>query len=221
MSSSRAAAAQRRLSQAARSRENKLRNAISLYHLSPAFFPAGGAPSSSTSTAESSEASSADLDAHLDHTIRADIFGPGSRVEDPCTSDNLPNFSSGLSLVSKLNKHARAGPQDGSSAIAAIGAQPNLSALSVSSPLKARLEFSNRITSAERPNEPRPQFPGSNEPAQRSIQPGSSGAVRSLKLDERSARIRDAFFGTVEGGERPGLEVLLERRGRSRTGEDL
>ncbi|KAE8223314.1 hypothetical protein CF319_g3647 [Tilletia indica] len=40
---------------------------------------------------------------------------------------------------------------------------------------------------------------------------GTSGTARMDRLDERSARVRDALFGTV-AAELPGLEVLQERR---------
>lgn len=206
MAAARALALQRSATSAARNKDSLLRDAISLYHLSPSFYPIASSSRSSSDT---------DFGARLDHSIRADIFGGNTnRIEDPCRSELLPRFLGGIDLVRRLKMSARAGPQDGSFVVAATGVAPRLTALNRMTPTQTRLSFTKRSSSAQKPQEPRPKYPGDQGPAQRSIQPGSSGAVRTLRLDERSARIRDAFFGTVEGGERPGLEVIRERTGK-------
>lgn len=51
------------------------------------------------------------------------------------------------------------------------------------------------------------------------IQRGSTSLIRGSAMAQRTAKLRDALFGTVGGGEKPGLDVILERRRSSQEGE--
>lgn len=56
-----------------------------------------------------------------------------------------------------------------------------------------------------------PNLDGNKPPQQEHIQRGGNQLVREAGMDSRSARIRDALFGTVGAGEKPGLEVIRDR----------
>lgn len=235
---------------AARARDSLLRNAVTLYHFTPSFYPTPGASSSSNTSPSSRDdkaaidGDSARLDAEIDHAIRGDIFG--DVIEDPCKGYNLPNFQSAQIMMTQQRQAARAGPRDGARGINAVRSQFGpLSAVSKTPAMPSRQPSSSTSESSgftrqplmpaaegaapggrmkfvkdelsvshNVPREPRPALKP-DTPSQRTIQPGSSAVVRLFKLDERSAMVRDAFFGTVGGAEKPGLEVVRERRGKS------
>ncbi|PWN29518.1 hypothetical protein BDZ90DRAFT_258433 [Jaminaea rosea] len=93
----------------------------------------------------------------------------------------------------------------------------SIASSSSSSPpsISARLEFLSRTARSSLPPsvQPRDNVDG-NAPLRDNLQIGSSHVVSFLQLDERSSRIRDAFFGTVGGGTKVGLEVVRERMGK-------
>lgn len=204
-------------------RQGELRHAVSLYHLSPSFYPSP-APGSSGSKADA-----AALDERLDMTIRQDIWGPPGHTHVPGRYKHIPQWHDGETLLGKLTAAARRGPRDGStdadqpllagSTFSKLSQSPHaFSDEAGSNAAKGKtpydelresfLSFNDGMTQAPIP--PRPTY-DENEPPQQHIQPGSSTAIRQGAVDERSARIRDALFGTVGGGDKPGFEVVNER----------
>ncbi|CAO1618364.1 unnamed protein product [Sympodiomycopsis kandeliae] len=208
---------------ASKAREDRLRNAISLYHLSPSFYPTSARNARDSSSSQAST-SSETLDKQLDRAIRIDLFGnQGERslLGEPYELTKPPQFSTGDNLMTKLNQASSRGPKDGSDRLERIGEdvdtinsdllysssnqeQDQLSKMRKSF-LSNESTFDNIPTSQTRPST------HENGPLQHHIQISSSAAVRQGQLDERTAKIRDALFGTVGAGERPGLEAVRAR----------
>jgi hypothetical protein len=228
MSTQVSAALRRQAAKAARTRDQKLRHAISLYHLSPSFYPTSAASSSaSTSTPASAQSG---IDDAIDQTLHYDIWGSRENQRDAGAKDSVPTFYDGDFLVARLNQVTQAGPRDGSHEEPTVRPLLDWTSYEASSmtrgslaPQRSPREFAydqlrrsflrDGAQVTKLPKSPRPEL-SESEPEQTHIQPGASAAVLRSQLDERSARIRDALFGTVGAGEKAGLEVVRERSAR-------
>lgn len=231
MSTQVSAALRRQAAKAARTRDQKLRHAISLYHLSPSFYPTSAASSSASSSSSSTYASAqAGIDDAIDQTLHYDIWGSRENQRDAGAKESVPTFYDGDYLVAKLNQVTQAGPRDGSheeptvrpvldwtsyeaSAMTRGSLAPHRSPREFAYDQLRRSFLRDVAQVTKLPKSPRSEL-SENEPEQTHIQPGGSAAVLRSQLDERSARIRDALFGTVGAGEKAGLEVVRERSAR-------
>lgn len=223
-------------------RDARLRNAINLYHLTPLFYPTSAPASSSSAAASSSSAQS--LDDSIDHTIREDLYFPEKINGRSSSSSEIlsspPQFLDWGKVLGRRAEATSQGPKDGQAtmrdhhndgtAFGSIAAHyigqglrmdggevSRATSFSPSSPpsVSARLEFLARTSRSSRPPavQPRDNVDGKG-PQRDNLQVGSSHVVSFLQLDERSSQIRDAFFGTVGGGTKVGLEVVRERTGK-------
>lgn len=213
----------RAASKAAKNKEELLRNAIALYHLSPSFYP------TSAKSSKGGESSSSKLDKQIDKTIRRDLFGSkAERVGDPgLRLTQPPSFATGDLLKGTVDILAGRGPKDGSNwqGPSSLAFQANKESFLESVSLDSSEVHQTRLqqlrkhflSAREAPTmTSRPQLrPLTSEdaPLEHHIQVHSSAAVRQGGIDERTARIRDALFGTVGAGEKPGLDAVRARKG--------
>lgn len=210
---------------ASKAQDARLRRAVSLYHLGPSFYP------TPAKADEGSPDASQRLDEHIDKTIRLDLFGrPNERAYSAGATFALPDpprHFTGDVLMSRLNDVVSRGPSDGSdwqaptddfflpaseqvsqdlAATNTVVDQKGLAAVR-----RQFLSSANDSSSNFKPLESRPILED-DAPSQHHIQTSSSAAVRQGAVDEGTARIRDALFGTVGAGEKPGLDVIRKRR---------
>ncbi|PWN22926.1 hypothetical protein BCV69DRAFT_102050 [Microstroma glucosiphilum] len=235
MSTQVSAALRRQAVKAARTRDQKLRHAISLYHLSPSFYPTSAASSSASTSTSASPSAQSGIDDAIDQTLHYDIWGSKDNQRDAGAKESVPTFYDGDYLVARLNQVTQAGPRDGSHEEPTVSPLLDWTSYEAGSmtrgslaPQKSPREFaydqlrrsflSDGAGVTKLPKSPRPEL-RSDEPEQTHIQPGASAAVLRSQLDERSARIRDALFGTVGAGAKAGLEVVRERSAKHRQQE--
>ncbi|SNX88095.1 uncharacterized protein MEPE_06806 [Melanopsichium pennsylvanicum] len=242
-----------------RKRDEILRKAVEMYHLTPAFLPTPQRASSTSATGKSTASSAAAWESALDNTIYSSILNTDSvsrrspnlvprglaefsreqslraasvpafgNTEESASSraNSMNTFASDLTSTTFLTRREREAAAASDSVSAGLPQSSKASASSkenvgglehfTDADIAMYHRRHNHAAGAGSSGIDGSRYSGAERLTHldRAI-PGGNEWYRSQGLDSRSARVRDAIFGTING-ELPGLEVVRERIARMR-----
>ncbi|PKI83568.1 hypothetical protein MVES_002667 [Malassezia vespertilionis] len=181
-----------------RRRDDQLRDAIALYHLTPSFYP----PESTDKTDSGKPGS------QLEDSVTESILGPffGERDGRP-----FVQFATTAELMHQYQQDARRGKKDTRGELDMYDTLRIKHAVSVDA--RSYAPSTGVEDAIDAPVRMRQHFvhPPSAYPSRRARDAAGHGDLYSSEeMSLRSAQVRDALFGTV-AGELPGLEAVRDR----------
>lgn len=187
------AAARRTQKLLKRERDDKLRSAITLYHLAPSFYP--------TNVRGANEE-------HLTNEVTESILGPFMNER---TGRPFVQFSTINELRHQKTKEEQYGRRDAMGEVADLYESSALSGSFISK-MSSSMSAASSSPAAARAGDVRAHFvkPLTAYPTRRARDTAGLGEMYAHdELTARSAQVRDALYGTV-GGELPGLEIVRD-----------